>query len=501
MNKNKIKLSVFPGMIITGLVTGLIFSLMALPFIAAAEVEQSFSDVTPGHTHFDAIEFLKTEGIIGGYEDGSFQPEGTINRAEAMKLTMLGESIWVGEEFTPVRQEVLEEEVVVEVESEEDAEAVSEETIETEMLFSFPDIASDVWFKDYVYNAYDRGIVRGYEDGSFKPGNNITKAESLKIILLVFTEGESFSEPGKNPFPDTPFSAWYAPYVNYAKNKMIIEPDQYGNYSPESDITRGEFAEIVYRLLYMAEHEQEEFDPSINWEVFNRSLEGYTVKIPPEWETFDEYNEHPASGGSVRTIFWNQDQNANQRTYMRQYPNSAVAEIFISNDPVEKAKFFSEIRSAFGSNSVVIETTVNDMATLVVESSNGAESLLDSYLVLPDGRISSILGTYGAGPLAYKNAFHLRKVRESFTYTERSIIDDSNITDVMTIARQSIQVDGKGMETLKLFDDLQIIETDTIGVGTGPVDYYFSAKVDHTLKHERSFDVILDIEVGSTSGF
>ena len=62
-------------------------------------------------------------------------------------------------------------------------------------------------------------------------------------------------------------------------------------------------------------------------------------------------------------------------------------------------------------------------------------------------------------------------------------------------------MDGTGIETLKLFDDLKIIETDTIGVGTGPVDYYYSAKLNVTLKHERSFDVILDIEDGETSGF
>lgn len=468
----------------------LVVGLCALPLFAMAEDEQTFSDVPPTHPNFDAIEFLANEGIVGGYPDGSFNPSGTINRAEAMKLIVLAESTWFGQEFSEDRIA----QPVIETDEE------GNETVVTP-VFTFNDVPGDAWFTPYVYNAYDRDIVGGYEGGEFRPGNNINKAESLKIVLLTFTEGADFAEPGKNPFPDVPFSAWYAPYVQYSKDRFIIEPDQYGNYNPGLDITRAEFSEMVYRLLYMAEHEQDAFDPSINWELINRSLQGYTMKIPPHWEMFEERNEHPASGNPIRTIFWHRDDTRNQRTYMRQYPNSATAEIVVGTEAVDQSKFFGEIRNAFGGNAVVIETTTNDMPTLVVESSNGTEVILDAYIVLPDSHIVSILGTYGNGPLAYKHAFQLRKIRENFRFTERSIVDDSNIEDVMTIARQNIQVDGKGTETLQLFDDLQLIETDTIGVGTGPVDYYYSAKADSTLKHERSFDVILDIEDGETSGF
>jgi len=71
----------------------------------------------------------------------------------------------------------------------------------------------------------------------------------------------------------------------------------------------------------------------------------------------------------------------------------------------------------------------------------------------------------------------------------------------LEMTRMNIQVDRKGQQMLDLFEDRNLIETDTIGVGTGPVDYFYSAWADVTLKYERSFDVILDIDEGQTTNF
>ena|GEM_PF-446082 len=471
---------------------------------ANEQTAPSFSDVPENHRYFDALESLKKRNIISGYSDGTFKPDATINRAEAMKLVMLGLHVWRGEEFVeldtfgrPVNET---EEPSTEESNGENPESTETSDTPTPQPQLFSDV-HDEWFAPYVKTARVMGIANGYEDGTFKPGDNINKAESLKIVLLTFTEGVEFSEPGKNPFPDVPFNAWYAAYVQYGKDKIVIEPDQFGKFNGGTDITRGEFADIIYRLMYISEQNLDQFDPSLFWEVFDRSSQGYTLKLPPQWEMFEERNDHPASGSEVRTVFWHKDDTNKQRTYMREFPNSATAEIVVPEEQVDKNKFFTEIRTSFGSNALVIETLTNDMPTLVVESDNGVEHILDSYVYMPDGRMASIFGTYGNGPLAYKNSFYLRKIRENFRYVEHSDIDDITLEEVLTTARQNIQIDGKGRDILQMFDDLVIIETDTIGVGTGPVDYYFSAKGDVTLKYERSFNVILDIEDGRTSGF
>lgn len=481
--RNKNKICIF-GVWGIGFLIALLTGSLRSP--AAFADEQSFSDVPEGHRYFDAVEFLKTRGVIDGYEDGSFKPDGTINRAEAMKIVILGRYKWLNEEFDVA-----------------DSEAMTAEEIETvpePAALAFSDV-NDEWFAPYVLRAREQEIISGYTDGTFKPSNNINKAESLKIILLAFTTDETFTDPGKNPFPDVPFPAWYAKYVKYAKDKMIIEPDPFGNFNAAADITRGEFADIIYRVMYIAEHNLNQYDPSVTWEIFDRSTQGFTVKVPPNWEVFEELNDHPAAGNRVRTIFWKKDEASKQRTYMRQYQNSATAEIFILNGEFEKDKFFGEIRNAFSGGALIIETETNGMPTLMVESENGTENIFDSYIYMSDGKIAHILGTYGNGTLAYKNAFNLRKIRENFSAVEGSTIDDVNIEEVMTTARENIQVDGKGRAILDMFDDLTVIETDTIGVGTGPVDYHYSAKANVTLKFERSFDVILDIEEGKTSGF
>jgi len=68
-------------------------------------------------------------------------------------------------------------------------------------------------------------------------------------------------------------------------------------------------------------------------------------------------------------------------------------------------------------------------------------------------------------------------------------------------AKANILIEGKGQTTIDLLHDAAVFETDNIGVGTGAIDYYYSASMDVSLKYERSSDTILDIETGKTSAF
>jgi hypothetical protein len=77
----------------------------------------------------------------------------------------------------------------------------------------------------------------------------------------------------------------------------------------------------------------------------------------------------------------------------------------------------------------------------------------------------------------------------------------ATIQERLNEVRKALLVEGKGMETIDLFADKKIIETDVVGVGTGPVDYYFVPLIDYTLKYEREGDVILDIMEGETIDF
>src|SRR5690606_5789337 len=63
-----------------------------LPFGLSTKAA-SFSDVGESNNFYPAVEYLKGKGVIKGYEDGTFKPEQTINRAEALKILFLSRDI------------------------------------------------------------------------------------------------------------------------------------------------------------------------------------------------------------------------------------------------------------------------------------------------------------------------------------------------------------------------------------------------------------------------
>lgn len=182
--------------------------LWALP----AGVLAAFSDVPNTDPNYVAITFLNGEGVIGGYEDGTFRPAQVINRAESLKIIFGGSGL----EY-PL-------------------------TVETA---PYTDVAVTDWFAGYVEGARQTGIISGNPDGTFAPGRNVNRAEFIKMIL----EANQFKkEKWENVqmFADVPADAWFTPYMNYAGQAGLVTADSNGNLNPGEEIDRGEVAEIMY---------------------------------------------------------------------------------------------------------------------------------------------------------------------------------------------------------------------------------------------------------------
>lgn len=104
-----------------------------------------YSDVKTGDWFNNAVSTLSNAGIIAGYEDGSFRPNGYITRAEfATIAARFFDVTYNGKDL-------------------------------------FPDISGH-WAKDYINQAANKGFVNGYEDGTFKPDRNITRAEAVTLV-------------------------------------------------------------------------------------------------------------------------------------------------------------------------------------------------------------------------------------------------------------------------------------------------------------------------------
>ena len=66
----------------------LISSIVVIGFSFNFTFASSFSDLSSSHANYDAIEYVKSNNIVNGYEDGSFKPNDSINRAEFTKIVI-----------------------------------------------------------------------------------------------------------------------------------------------------------------------------------------------------------------------------------------------------------------------------------------------------------------------------------------------------------------------------------------------------------------------------
>ncbi|WP_341279889.1 S-layer homology domain-containing protein [Paenibacillus sp. FSL H8-0537] len=96
------------------------------------------------------------------------------------------------------------------------------------------------------------GIINGYTDGTFKPGNSITRAELAKIIVIATGSEKAATalQNVKSSFKDVKTNEWYTGYINVATGKGLLLGDKgTKNFRPNANIKFEEVAAIVVRAL------------------------------------------------------------------------------------------------------------------------------------------------------------------------------------------------------------------------------------------------------------
>ncbi|WP_051302533.1 S-layer homology domain-containing protein [Salibacterium aidingense] len=196
----------------------LLFSLTAVGIwfaVPEKEMEAAFSDVNKDFWAEESIEYLNEEGIIGGYPDGTFRPGESITRIQAASMMVKAlnlettgrsapdyEDISVGYARSGIVAAVNEEGIMSgngnqfrpgEKITRAQMAAVLRRGFElgeySEILFT--DIDRSYWsFTDITTIAY-HGITTGYEDGTFRPGNETTRAQFAVFLDNVMNLGEN----------------------------------------------------------------------------------------------------------------------------------------------------------------------------------------------------------------------------------------------------------------------------------------------------------------------
>lgn len=120
-----------------------------------------------------------------------------------------------------------------------------------ETTLNFSDIEPGAWYEPYLIAAYGNSIINGYDDGTFLPNNTVNLAETLKII----SKAAPFAFIDKinieiDPAPDVPADSWFAGYAEYALEQGAVYLNAEGNLAADQNVTRGQLADILYRFTY-----------------------------------------------------------------------------------------------------------------------------------------------------------------------------------------------------------------------------------------------------------
>lgn len=173
-----------------------------------------FSDVPSSHANYTAVEYLRQQKVLKGYEDGTFRPDARINRAEMVKL--------IANPFI--------------LDTERLNSCLGDNVPESSDHIFFSDVRTDVWYGPELCLTHMKKIIDGYPDGTFQPGNYVNFAEAAKIIVSTFAL-QTDTDPTDQ--------RWFIPYVNALSERGAI-PSTVVSF--DETITRGEMAEIMYRL-------------------------------------------------------------------------------------------------------------------------------------------------------------------------------------------------------------------------------------------------------------
>ena len=200
--------------------------------LGAGMIGFAFTDTT-GHWAESVIDTWSERGVINGYEDGTFMPEGNITRAEA---AMMFARILAGDEGIP-----------------------------TDLVTSFVDVQDGEWYYDAVTYLQSYNILEGRGENRFEPDDNITRAEFVTICTRfdAYTAVDTINE-----FGDVTANHWAYAYINYAVHEKWITGYEDGSFRPDNNITRAEAVRVVNNVLGRSADEEYIDENAADMDIF-----------------------------------------------------------------------------------------------------------------------------------------------------------------------------------------------------------------------------------------
>lgn len=152
--------------------------------------------------------------IASGYADKSFRPANPVVRAEIAKMVVNSFGL--------------------------------KNTSTSSVKFS--DVKTSDWFAPYVTTLKTNAVINGYTDGTFKPGAQTTRSEALAIVLRSAGVNLATVNTNNLPFSDVKKSDWYATTVAWAYQNGIVNGRTANTFAPGDVVTRAEIVKIILKV-------------------------------------------------------------------------------------------------------------------------------------------------------------------------------------------------------------------------------------------------------------
>lgn len=191
---------------------------LADPGIAEEINKNVFDDIDGVTWAKEAIVYLAEKKIINGVGDGKFAPDDNVTRAEMAKMIS-------GAFLTK-------------------AEAGEN---------PFNDVAEDDWSCEYIKKAYSAGIITGYEDGSFRPNDVITRQDAAVMLYRAakYFNIDFYAEVANYFMDEAEFADYAVEAINSMYNMGFINGVGDGKFAPNDMTTRAQTAKMIYGMLQM----------------------------------------------------------------------------------------------------------------------------------------------------------------------------------------------------------------------------------------------------------
>lgn len=124
----------------------------------------------------------------------------------------------------------------------------------SEKSLKFNDVSENYWGKNSIIKLADKGIVKGYSDGTFKPYKDITRGEFISLVNKSF----GFSKKSSVKFKDVLSDSWCYDAISVAVGEGYTNGYPDGTFRPNAEMSRAEAATFLTRIFMKTNSEKVE---------------------------------------------------------------------------------------------------------------------------------------------------------------------------------------------------------------------------------------------------